>query len=50
MQSTPLGVAAQNGHTEVVDMLVAHGANVNHVNAVSIFVICTLPIIFIVTL
>ena len=50
MQATPLGVAAEKGHTGVVDMLVANGANVNHVNAVSIFVIYTLPIIFTVTL
>ena len=34
-QYTPVTIAAQNGHASIVDMLLAHGANVNHVTAVS---------------
>ena len=45
MQATPLSIAAEKGHTRVVDMLVAHGANVNHVNAVSLFVIIFIYIV-----
>ena len=40
-QFTPVTVAAQEGHTSIVDMLIAHGANVNHVAAVS-FIICNI--------
>lgn len=34
-QATPLLIAAENGYAGIVDMLLAHGANVNHVAAVS---------------
>ena len=36
-------VAAKNGHASIVDMLLAHGANVNHVAAVS-YVICNIHV------
>ena len=34
-QSTPLIVAAEKGHANVVDMLLQRNANVNHKNVVS---------------
>ena len=34
-QSTPLIVAAEKGHVNVVDMLLQRNANVNHKNVVS---------------
>ena len=34
-QSTPLTIAAQEGHVNVVDMLLQRNANVNHKNVVS---------------
>ena len=34
-QATPLVVAATNGYTGAVDMLLAYGANVNHMAIVS---------------
>ena len=36
-QSTALTVAAQQGHANVVDMLLQMNANVNHMNAVSYY-------------
>ena len=33
---TPLVIAAMKGHTKVVDMLLAYGANVNHMAVVSL--------------
>ena len=35
LQTTPLGVAARSGNTAVVDMLLANGANINHMNEVT---------------
>ena len=37
LQATPLCVAAQNGHTGVIDILLANGANVNHMDEVKYF-------------
>ena len=34
--ATPLMVAVEKGHTNVVDMLLAYGANVNHMAVVSL--------------
>ena len=34
-QYTPLTIAAEAGHANVVDMLLQRNANVNHKNAVS---------------
>ena len=34
-QATPLFIAATNGYAGAVDMLLAYGANVNHMAAVS---------------
>ena len=34
-QCTPLTIAAENGHANVVDMLLQRNANVNHKNVVS---------------
>ena len=34
-QCTPLTIAAQNGHANVVDMLLQRNANIHHMNAVS---------------
>ena len=43
-QFTPLTIAAKKGHASIVDMLLAHGANVNHVETVS-YVICNIHVL-----
>ena len=43
-QATPLLIAAENGHASIVDILLAHGANVNHMEAVS-HVICNIHVL-----
>ena len=34
--ATPLMVAVDKGHTKVVEMLIAYGANINHMAVVSL--------------
>ena len=46
-QFTPVTIAAKHGHASIVDMLIAHGANVNHVAAVS-FIIYNIYFMYIV--
>ena len=39
--SVPLGVAAQEGHTETVQRLLEAGANINNKDKACVLVVCT---------